>query len=344
MSESDRNKDLSIQIAWMAYIGGHTQASIAERYGLSRAKVNRLISQAHESGYVHVFIDHSPQRLIEMGDRIAAQYGLGHCTVVPEVETDASSHGSVAALGSAAAYYLTNRLNHGDIRTLGVSWGRSLAEMARRLPRERRPNLAVASVMGSLTLKSAINPFDVVHRITDIIDASGFFIPVPFIADSVADRDVLIQQRSVHDALERARQAELCCVGIGAIRSDQPMFMADHGLLAGDEQTMLTNAGAVGELVGRFVDVDGNEVDVELNRRILGLSIDELRARETVAVAGGVGKIDAIRAVLNTGALSGLIVDENAADQLCESAEADGHDAVSRGKSGLSARNLEEDL
>lgn len=319
----DKTDALAVEVAWMAYVGGYTQAGVAERYGLSRAKVNRLISQAHQSGYVHVFIDHSPHRLIDMGDRIAERYGLSHCTVVPDVGDGTSPSGSFAALGSAAAYFLQNRLNRGDVHTLGVTWGRSLAEMARRLPRQSRPSLSVVSVMGSLTSKSAINPFDVVHRITDVTEADGFFIPAPFIADSATDKEVLMQQKSVHEAMKKAREAEVCCVGIAALCPNQPMFVAENGLLDADQRTELTRAGAVSELVGRFLDAEGRELDIDLNHRTLGLSLDDLRKRETIAVAGGTEKVQAIEAVLRSQILTGLIVDENAAVHLSGVAEAD---------------------
>ena len=56
--------DLAIYVAWLSYIGGYTQAEIADRLSLSRAKVHRLIGEAHQAGYVHVYIDRSPQRLV----------------------------------------------------------------------------------------------------------------------------------------------------------------------------------------------------------------------------------------------------------------------------------------
>lgn len=312
----DKTDALAVEVAWMAYVGGYTQAGVAERYGLSRAKVNRLISQAHDSGYVHVFIDHSPHRLIDMGDRIAERYGLSYCTVVPDVGDGSSSAGSFAALGSAAAYLLQNRLNRGDVHTIGVTWGRSLAEMARQLPRQSRPALSVVSIMGSLTSQSAINPFDVVHRITDVTDARGFFIPAPFIADSATDKEVLMQQKGVREAMGKAREAEICCIGIAALCADQPMFVAENGLLDADQLAELTREGVAGELVGRFLDAEGRELDIDLNRRTLGLSLDELRERETIGVAGGTEKVHAIEAVLCSRVLTGLIVDENAAVHL----------------------------
>lgn len=310
--------DLAIYVAWLSYVGGYTQAQIANRLSLSRAKVHRLIGEAHRAGYVHVYIDRSPQRLVAYEDRIAHHFGLSQCLIVPDVEDPNDRHGNVVALGSAAARYVHGRIASGEVASLGVSWGRSLAEMTRQLPHEARPNLAIVSLMGSLTQQSAINPFDVVYRLAECTGGQGFFLPVPFIADSIEDRQVLMAQRSVADALARARNVDLGVVGIGAMALDQPMFMEDRGLLGARHLEELIEAGAVGELVGHFLDHCGQPVSKQINQRTIGLSMDELAEREIVAVTGGADKGPAIQSVLRSGVIDRLIIDETAARSLLE--------------------------
>ena len=308
--------DLAIYVAWLSYIGGHTQAEIAERLSLSRAKVHRLISEAHEAGFVHVFIDRSPQALVDQEDRLARAYSLSQCLLVPDVAAPGEPAGNTVAIGAAAARYVQKRLAAGDVRSLGVSWGRSLAEMTRQLPRESYPSLSIVSLMGSLTQQAAINPFDVVYRLAEITGGQGFFVPVPFIADSVADRDVLLAQRSVVDALTRARAVDLCVVGIAAMKPDQPIFRSERGLLPAGARDELVAHGCVAEIVGHFLDSDGCLVDHPINRRTIGLSFAELAERDVMAVVGGADKAPAIRAVLKSGLVNRLIIDAPAANAL----------------------------
>lgn len=314
---SDRQTDdMAIYVAWLSYIGGYTQAEIADRLSLSRAKVHRLIGEAHQAGYVHVYIDRVPKRLVSYEDRIAAHYGLSQCLVVPDVAESGDQRGNLVALGSAAARHVHGRIASGKVLSLGVSWGRSLAEMTRQMPREDHPDLAIVSLMGSFTQQSAINPFDVVYRLAEKTAAQGFFLPVPFIADSIEDRNVLMAQRCVADALARARGIDLGVVGIGAMALDQPMFMEERGLLGARHLAELTTAGAVGELVGHFLDRDGQLVHKAINERTIGLSLAELAEREIVAVTGGADKGPAIQAVLNSGVIDRLFIDQPAAEAL----------------------------
>ena len=76
--------------------------------------------------------------------------------------------------------------------------------------------------------------------------------------------------------------------------------------------------GGVGELLGHFFDAEGRPFETALANRVLALGREDLKNRRIVAVAGGKIKISAIRSVLKSGYLSGLITDERSARSLME--------------------------
>ena len=51
----------------------------------------------------------------------------------------------------------------------------------------------------------------------------GYFLPVPYFAESLEERDMFLGQRSVQDLLALARQSDVFVVGIGSI---EPQFYA----------------------------------------------------------------------------------------------------------------------
>lgn len=313
----ETNRDLALRAAWMSYIGGYMQTEIASRLGVSRVKAHRLIALAHDSGLIKVTIEGQPARLIELEDRLTAAFGLNACTVVPNFEDSDSKYGNVAALGSAAAHLLYRRLEDRALKVLGVGWGRTLAETAKRVRRQSRPDLQVVSVLGSLTRKMAINPLDVAHSIAEATDGEAYFLPVPLIADSVSDRDVLLGQRSVQAIYRLACSADLSFIGIGALQSEG-LPMRTRGLLMEEDFDALTAAGAVADVVGQFIDAEGNLVDCDVNRRTLSLQLSDLAEQEVVAVAGGAEKKTAITAALRSGLIHTLITDEAAATGVVE--------------------------
>jgi DNA-binding transcriptional regulator LsrR (DeoR family) len=78
----------------------------------------------------------------------------------------------------------------------------------------------------------------------------------------------------------------------------------------------IQKSGAMGELLGHFFDEKGRPVETALSNRTFTLGREDLKNRRTVAVAGGRIKARAIRAVLESGLLNGLITDERTAQVL----------------------------
>jgi erythritol transport system ATP-binding protein len=89
------------------------------------------------------------------------------------------------------------------------------------------------------------------------------------------------------------------------------------------EMEAIAHAGGVGEMLGHFFDVHGRPVENELTRRIVTQPLDRMQGRRIVAVAGGAVKVDAVRAVLASGLLSGLITDELTARAIVETPRVD---------------------
>ena len=78
-------------ILTLYYVEELTQTEIAQRMGLSTAKVNRLLVQAREQGYVNITIRTPFQSLFELEDRLKAVFGLKDAIVIPSVPESSSS-------------------------------------------------------------------------------------------------------------------------------------------------------------------------------------------------------------------------------------------------------------
>ena len=170
--------------------------------------------------------------------------------------------------------------------------------------------------MGALNAASDENPHAVVARLASLTGNNAAAMPVPFIANTVADRDVLLAQQAAREAAELAAQADLMVVGIGT--TGQNAELVATGMIAPEEMAEIAAAGGVGEMLGHFFDRNGQPVGLAITDRILTQPLDQLRSRRIVAIAGGTTKSAAISAVLNSGLLSGLIIDEHAARTIAD--------------------------
>jgi DNA-binding transcriptional regulator LsrR (DeoR family) len=307
------DRSLAARAAWLSYIGGYTQEEIAQRLGLSRVKINRLIAEAAEAGLVRVFVEGTAAECVALEDRIAAHWKLDFCSVSPTVDGGLLPLRTLAAAG---AHYLHGVLERGEAKVIGVGHGRTLDEIVKYLPRVHRPDVKFVSLLGSLTRHAAANPFDVIHRLAEVTGAECYFMPAPFFADSIADKKVLLGQKGIKDTFSLAKAAELYIVGIGEIGAHAHM-LSTHTVTE-KELKEVKQAGAVGEVLGRFLDSQGRVVPAELNDRAVGVKLEDIKGKPVTAIAGGADKPQAIKAVLESRVIKGLITDEDTAKALVD--------------------------
>ena len=311
----DGDRSMAARAAWLSYVGGYTQEEIAGRLGVSRVKVNRLIADAIAAGLVRVFIEGTAAECVALEDAITSRWGLQFCTVVPNVDEDALP---LRSLSTAGAHYLTGVLDRREAELIGLGHGRTLAEVVRHLPRIPRPEVRFVSLLGSLTRHAAANPFDVIHNLTEITGAESYFMPAPFFADSIEDKRVLMAQKGLKDVFALARAAKLHIVGIGEVGPKAHMLAT--GTITAEEFRQLERAGAVGEVLGQFLDAKGRPVEADINQRAVAVQLAEIKGTRIVAIAGGRTKTRAIAAVLESRVVTGLITDETTAKAIVQHA------------------------
>ena len=119
---------LSVRAAELYYDENKTQDEIGALLGITRWKVGRLLAQAKQRGFVRIEIVHPRARRLAARAR-AARRASGSPTPSSS-PTPASSDPRTlqARVAQAAADYLTAL--RPVPRTLGVSWGRTLDEIA----------------------------------------------------------------------------------------------------------------------------------------------------------------------------------------------------------------------
>jgi len=314
--------ELRVRAAWYYYVGGFNQEKTAQRLGVTRARVNKMLAEARESGLVSISIDHRRVGVLPVEDMLARRYSLDFCISTPAFgfhepsSTDSEARRQIAfrAVGVAAANHLKKLLAGSEPITIGTGWGRTIEQMTLHLAGVHAPHARFISIMGSLTANNAYNPFEVVHSLARRTGAQGFFLPVPFIVDSVEDRRVLLSQRSVVEAMKIAQAADVCLISAGELTEASLLYR--QAMISKAELDSLRMAGAVGDTNGIFFDRHGQPVDHDLNRRTIALSLAQLRAIPVILLIAGQEKAGAADALLSSGMINGLIIDGDTAQAL----------------------------
>jgi len=307
----DADLDLAVRCAWLSFIGGKTHEEIALRVGASRTKVTRLIQLAQRAGLVKIFVEGASASCVALEDQIMSSYGLANCTVAPDLDEEGLP---LLALGAAGARVIAAIVERPETELVGFGHGRTLAAAVNALPLMPRRSLKLVSLLGSLTRAAATNPYDVIYRLADRTGGTGYYMPAPFFCDSIEDREVFLAQRDLRAVLDLARSAPVVVVGIGSLATDTSII--ESGMITAAERDRVVDAGAVGEVLGTFVDADGQVLDIDLTKRAVAPDLADMRGKEVIAIAGGPDKHHAIDAVLRSGVVTHLVTDERTARRL----------------------------
>jgi DNA-binding transcriptional regulator LsrR (DeoR family) len=310
-TDLDRKK-LLYKIARAYYEDGLTQEQIGERLGLSRIKVSRLLQSAREEKIVQITVIPPQASNADLERALEAKYELAEAIVISP-----SSHETTAIvreLGSAAAGCLIRCLQGNEV--LGLTWGTTLLAVVEALPVQTWPEMRVVQMLGGLGQPEAdVYGADLARRTAEALGAKLRLVPAPGIVASKMVRDALLADPQISGTLELGAQADVAVVGIG--RPTPGSVVTTSGILSEEDLALLEARGAVGDIALRFFDAGGEPVEHEINERIIGLALAQIRAiPRVIGVAGGAAKYEVIRAALRGHLIDVLVTDEDNARRL----------------------------
>lgn len=127
--------------------------------------------------------------------------------------------------------------------------------------------------------------------------------------------EILQEETQVKNVLRLAKEAEVSIFSIGALSKDSILYEVEY--LKDEDFQALEKNKAVGDIASRYFDINGNIALKELDDRVVGFGLEELREKEwTIAIAVGVNKVDAIIGALRAGFMNVLYTDEKTAREI----------------------------
>jgi DNA-binding transcriptional regulator LsrR (DeoR family) len=306
---------LMIKVARLYHEHDVLQPEIARRLHISQARVSRLLKQAQLEGIVRTTVVVPEGVRTELEELLEDTYGLREAMVVDCL--DFSERGIAHDLGRATATYLEATLTGGDI--VGISsWSATLlaaVDAMRRMPRVAADR--VLQLVGGVGNPAAEgHAARLTQRFAELTGARPTFLLAPGIATSTQARRVLMQDQYVKEAIAALDGITLALVGIGALEPSS-VLQSSGNIFSASELAALGKRGAVGDVCLRFFDAEGRAVASSVDRRVIGVSPEQLRrADRSVGVAGGERKYEAIRGALLGRWVNVLITDQVTAERL----------------------------
>jgi deoxyribonucleoside regulator len=278
------------------YYGMHlSQQEIGERLGLSRFQVGRLLDRAVEESIVRIEVVHPAARLVELEDRLVQRFGLRAAVVadVPAAGVDGATDDLARDVVAEAAVDLL--AGH----RLPAGWG-AATEIVQ---------------MNGATSRSTVptRAGEILERFAATSGATFRGLAAPAIVGSPDLADALMHDPAIRDTLDAARSAPSAVFGLGIPAPDSPHLAS--GFVDEREQAKLRAKGAVGDVIGRFLDRDGSVAWPKLDRRTVGLPLDDLARKPfRMGIAAGSGRGPIALAAIRAGVLNILACDDTTAE------------------------------
>ncbi len=302
--------ELLAKVAAMYYEDEMTQNDIAAALDLSRVKIYRLLKEARERQVARVLIDWPMKRARDIESQLVDRFDLQRALVLQTGMTDSAL--LLRQIAQLAARYLEGALV--ECAALSICFGSTTYEVINAIRADFQANVKVMQATGSLS--HAMKEFDssaLTRQLAQKLGGEALYLSSPLLADDAQAAEVIREQAVVAQAMAQVRRADIALVGIGDLDPATSGFLR-AGVADSAQLRSYRERGAIGDMAWQIFDSAGQLFPCELNQRIIGLTLDELRAvPQTLAVAVGLNKAAAIVGALRTGAINTLCTDEETA-------------------------------
>ncbi len=302
---SDKEFQFMINIAVDYYLKGKTQNQIAKEHYISRPKVSRILKKARELGIVEIKINYDNGNFNKLKRDIKRIFSVKDIYVVPTLET---YNDTLEEVCKKAADTISTIIE--DDMTIGISWGRSVLTIAKYIEDKKYNNINIVELFGTLNYNKDFNT--IINASTELskkLDATLYPLPSPIYVRNENAREALKQMPIVSDTLAKIKDVDVILTSIGRVSSNSKSVLWES-YTDRDVKGEVEKNGGVGFILAHFFDREGKFLDLEYNKKVIGIPVDEIRKKQIFLVCAGVSKAKALY-----GALKGRMVDTLVCDE-----------------------------
>ena len=300
-----QRRALLAELAKAYYIDDVSKVDIAKAFGISRFQVARLLAQARASGVVTIEV-HDP-RLPRSNREQALANALGIETARIVVLDEHDDDLRAERFGAAVLTAMREAIRPG--MTVGISWSRTLDQAARFLP--ALPPCSLVQLTGAFEVAGSGTLSRMLMQLDRRAGVQTYPLYAPLVVDHRSTAKDVRRQPVVADALAHAEALDLALVAVGAWL---PGESAVWEKVPADIRRACTQAGAVAEFAGTFLNSHGAVVSTPLDGRVIAVGFPQLyAAHHVIGFAHGPRRAAAVRAAAASGAFTSMIVDSTLA-------------------------------
>ncbi len=310
-------ENIVIEAAWMYYHEMKKQSEIAERLGVSRATIVNCLQEAKERGIVRISLAAEAFAGHRLAEELRERFALAAAFVVPDA-TSRSEEETLIRVARGAAEWLPGLLGPGD--KLGVSWGRTVYEVAEAMAETRTEDVSVSQLVGSMATPYGFTAEICSAHMAMKLGARLVNLHAPAV---LSDPDLARRLRAEPIIAAQLDALSHCNKAIFAAGSaNHSSHIVSSGLASHEDLDWYVSRGAVGVLAGRFIDTRGRPVPGDLEQRMIGVELDKLLGLDMgLLVSAGKDKVIPMIAAINGGYVTHVVTSASTAEAMLKETE-----------------------
>jgi deoxyribonucleoside regulator len=290
--------DLLVRASRLYYELGETQNEIAERLGVTRPQVSRLLKRARAEGIVEIRIIDRDTAESPAASALQDRFGLASVHLAPTLAGPEDLTRRV--VGRLAAQVLRASVRDGAI--VGIGDGASVGAVADALDDAATPVRATVVPLAGGYWSTGVDR-DPYRRIADAFGAQPHGLMAPGLLDDAVTKHALEAHAGVRAVIDLWDRLDVALFGIGG-----PSWGVAS--LGADVAATLDDAEAVGEILIAPFDIDGRFVCPALRERVVAFDARRLGSVPvSIGVGAGERKVLPILGALRSGAVRTLVTD-----------------------------------
>lgn len=314
---------LLAEVARLYYQEEQSQDQIAQRTGVSRSSISRMLKEARDRGIVEIRVHHPFRTSPQLEGALKARLRLRDCLVLSRGPDDLNGESDLSLrVGALAARYLAEAVPNGSI--VGVGWGSMVDSVVRSGYFTNKRDMTVVQIQGGVGgATQDIDGARIVNSLARSLGAKAAYLNAPMVVADAAVRTGLLRDQHIRQTLDLGRRADALLVGVGAVSRQSGLYRA--GYLNDADLLYIEGEGAVGDICGHYFRADGSPCALEIDDRTVALSVEAmLKVPSRVGVSTGSVKALPNIGAVRSGLVNVLVTDQQAAEAMLTIIDAEG--------------------
>ncbi len=305
---------LLVRIAEMYYQEDKNQSQISKELNIHRSTISRLLKRSRNEGIVTISINYDKAGTYDLEKQLQEKFKLKKAIIVPAA-SDLNRTQKDKLLANGVGEYLGETL--ADDMIIGFSWGETMSAIPEGLGSYNVKNITCIPMIGgpSGRLISDYHVNTIAYEASKKLNGRALMIDSPAFPETVSLKKALMENEFNQELIDYWRKLDIAILGIGS-----PILQMNESwkqFYGEDVLAYLEGQKVIGDVVSRFYNSDGQHIDNELDDRLIGIDITDLkRTPYRIGIAALADKAEAIASALKGEYINVLVTTEETAQEV----------------------------